>query len=48
MGLEIDDLFSGSKAHVFKLDTLLSSSIIERCFPPFLNWICTYCLTKFF
>lgn len=33
VGLEIDCLSSGSKAHVFKLDTLLSSSIIEERFP---------------
>lgn len=37
MGLEIDPMFSGSKAHVLKHDTLLPSSVVARCCSPFLS-----------
>lgn len=37
MGLHIDSMFSRSKADVLKHDTLLSSSITERCFPHSLD-----------
>lgn len=48
VGLEIDTMFSGSKAQyqVLKYDTLLPSSVLARCFLPFLSWICLYSLTN--